>query len=266
MSKIKTIFAIVMLANLLTGCKEIADFYLGVPLQPRFDDYRFEPGLNIIGIIRPDSTAVFNNSFVEVQKVVRAIGSNDSLGVDTTQVVVSLINGGDDNKLYPFTLSNHNSAFTSIKYRPDGQFKPKSGDIYKIECEYLDLPRLTAYTIVPNAPVLNENSIAINSKGIYCEIEKDSGIFMLDIYGYSGGTLVAYQRLETSTDVNTGILFTGVSVLDSVSVYGYDYNLANYYLTSNTSLNFNKYRQSYSEVTNGYGVFGSLNKTIYRFR
>ena len=70
---------VVIFVLIVTGCKKMVDFYLGMPLQPTIDENTFVPGLNIFGIIRPDSTGGYNNSYIMLQKVLPAIGIGDSL-------------------------------------------------------------------------------------------------------------------------------------------------------------------------------------------
>ncbi len=247
----------------LAGCKKIGDAYLGVPLQPRFDENTFVPGLNIFGVIRPDSTGVFNNSFVEIQKVIPAIGTTDSFMVDTTQVLVELISGSGSVDFCQFELTDFDSTFSQVNYRPSCNYAPKAGDVYMIECTYMDLPVLTAYTHVPNKAEIIKDSLIFQDQVLTFVTVVDTSIFMLDAYCYSNGVAVGFKRLPASVYQNTHFLIeTAASSIDSIEVYSYDYNLTNYMLESNTSLNFNKYRESYSVVANGYGVFGSVNRMV----
>ncbi len=250
-----TAFVLVWLTG---GCKEMLDFYLGIPFQPVFDEDSFVPGLNIFGIIRPDTTGVYNNSFVQFQKVVPAVGYTDSLDVGTVSVHVEKIN--EHASPCEFILTDHQGVFSEEDYRPDETFRPKAGDIFSVACTYPDLPVLTATTLLPNPPVLLLNTLAESGRSLSFEIQVDTTIYMLDIYVYAGGLLAGYKRLPGEQDANTSVLFADLpGMADSVDIYSYDENMALYCMTSNTSLNFNKYRESYSTVENGYGVFGSLN-------
>ena len=249
----------------LTGCKDVVDFYLGVPLQPDVDEDSFIPGLNMFGIIRPDTTGIYNNSFIQLQKVIPAVGFTDSLDVGT--VIVRVEKENDGISPVDFLLTDHNGVFGEEGYRPDIEFRPKAGETFSVECTYPGLPVLTAATLVPNPPVMLMNTLAESANSISFEIQSDTTIFMLDIYVYSEGLTVGYQRLPGEQDTNTFVSLTGLqSAADSVDIFGYDKNMAIYYMTANTSLNFNKYRESFSTVENGYGVFGALNHARFYLR
>lgn len=256
------LFFLLLVGFMFSQCKDAADFYLGVPLQPRFDENPFKKGLNIFGVIRIDSSFAHNNSFVEIQKIIPAVGSEDSIFIDTALVYVE--NMGNQST-FNFILTDFEGTFDQVNYRPQNGFAPIAGEQFKIECSYSDLPVLTAYTQIPNKPQWDETSISGNDHVLNFNFVYDSTIFMFDVYLYSNGYVSGYSRLAQEGTGNTPveIAFPGEKV-DSLVAFSYDYNLANYYLTSNTSLNFNKYRESFSEVENGFGVFGSLNKNILR--
>lgn len=240
----------------------MVDFYLGVPYQPKFDEDSFVPGLNIFGVIRTDSTMAYNNSFVEVQKVVPANDFEDSIFVDTIEIIVELFHSPFESESYGFYLTNSENIFSQTNYRPSGNFRPNAGDVLNIECYHPDLPVLTAQTIVPNHAQLIPGSLKETDKQIFFELASDSSIYMFDIYSYSSGITTGIVRLPTSKNQNTSIEIQNHFAIDSVVIYSYDYHLANYYLSSNTSLNFNKYKVSFSEVEGGYGVFGALNRAV----
>jgi len=249
----------------ITSCKEATDLYLGIPLQPRFDENSYVPGLNIFGILRNDSTEIYNNSFIEIQKVMPAVGGPDSLTVDTVLVTIKKVSNSTSTESYNFSLTDFDSTFSQSNYRPEGIFTPEPGEIYSIECDYPELPVLRATTIIPQKAEIVINSIQATSSSLSFEIKEDSTFFMLDVYFYSGPNLAAMIRQAAESGKNT-YFETPINEknIDSVIVFSYDFNIAKYYLTTNTSLNFNKYRNSYSTVENGYGVFGSLNKNIIK--
>lgn len=258
----KVIIPMICILMAFSSCKEALDVYLGVPLQPRFDSSAFIPGLNIFGVLRPDFTHNYNNSFIIVQKVVPAVG--DSLGweIDSALVWVSKEISPSDSTC-EFLQNNYNGTFSETNYRPDCNFSPVPGEIYRVECIYEDLPVLYAYTIIPNQPKI-AGSIKYDNGTLGMEFITDSSYYMLDVYAYSNGQVIGFQRLPFIEELNTQVTLSPIHQKpDSVIAFSYDYNLAVYYLTSNTSLNFNKYRKSFSTVENGYGVFGAINKAQF---
>lgn len=259
---IKSKNILILLFIIVIGCKDAANVYLGIPLQPRFDDDSFAEGLNIFGIIRVDSTRGYNNSFVELQKIIPAVGTDDSMFVDTSSVIIEDV---IKQTTFEFSLTDFDSTFSQVNYRPAENFSPSSGDVLRIECISSDLPVLTAHTIIPKKPQWRENSVITDLSSISFELLPDSTIFMYDLYVFYQGVVCGYSRIASENDsTETQVIINfSTDAADSIVAYGYDYNLADYYLTSNVSLNFNKYRESFSMVENGFGVFGSVNSNVF---
>ena len=249
----------------ISSCKETVDLYLGIPLQPDIKENNFEPGLNIIGVIRPDFTDTINNSFVHVQEVAPATNNypeftTDSMIVKEADVIISELSG----EIYDFTYTLYDSLFKAYQYRPNSTFSPESGMHLGITCSYNNLPILTSETIVPNEPKIIESSIFIANNTIYFGILADTTTFLYDIYIFNNDKNTGYARIISNFSENTPIeIKLSDNTTSRIEVYGYDYNLASYYITSNTSLNFNKYRKTFGNVENGYGVFGSVNYVLH---
>lgn len=257
-------FLFLVILLMLSACKEIGEFYLGIPLQPKFEENSFTPGLNIFGILNTDSTGSFNNSFIVIEKVLPAVGKIDSFNVDTVLVTIE---NNNSNSEQLFLLTNFDETFSQVNYRPVEYFAPKPGEIYSISCVHSDFPTLRATTIIPAKAVLETTSIIKQNNFLSFEIKPDTSIYMMDVYCYIDTLKPSPYRFAAETEQNTLIeIPVNGNKVDSVVVYSYDYNMAKYYLTSNTSLNFNKYRNSYSTVENGYGVFGSINKNCFKIK
>ena len=70
MMKKKQIYIVSLgLALLLFSC----EYYIGLNQQPKFVNKHTEEGLNVFGLLRPDSTEGFNKSFVYVNRVFPAL-------------------------------------------------------------------------------------------------------------------------------------------------------------------------------------------------
>lgn len=248
----------------MVSCKDALDVYLGIPLQPTFDENDFTPGLNIFGVLRTDSTSGFNNSFVEVQKVVAAVGDSSGWDVDSATVIITQAGSEDTETEVEFAKTTLNHIFEQENYRPTVQFKPRAGHIFNIECISGDLPILTAQAIVPNKPSIVDNSLAFSNHILEFELQSDTSYYMVVIYAFANGEIASSMRSATTQDIHTAISFDDLDTKpDSIQIYTYDKNLSTYYLTSNISLNFNKYRASFSTVDNGYGVFGAINQSTF---
>lgn len=262
------LFKFLVLGVVLAGivsCQEATDIYLGVPLQPTLEDNNYVPGLNIIGILRPDYTDTISNSFVHVQEVAPAINNYpeftiDSLIVKRAEVIVSDEDGND----FLFAYTKYDSLFSVVQYRPQSNFSVRAGRTYTITCNYNEFPELNAETIIPNPPNIITESIVLEMNKLSFEIIPDSSSFMYEIYVFSSEESIGYHRLIPDNTQNNfvEVELTGSGVA-AIVVYGYDYNLSTYYATSNTSFNFNKYRKPFGDIEGGYGVFGSLNFSLF---
>lgn len=262
-SVLKFIF---ILLPLVLSCKKTTDIYLGVPLQPKFDENSFIPGLNIFGILRPDFSANSSNSFVIVHKVTKAVGDTSFWLVENAQVAISPEQGSS---LYAFIQSSDKEYVKDRPFSPPANFVPTAGETYNIRCSTPDLPELSGTTYIPKNPNLIYQTWHKQKNTLFLRFQKDSGIYMLDLIAYNNGEIFGKQRnaIVGNNSENTEIEMPALPTKpDSIVVFSYDKNLATYYLTSNTSINFNKYRVPFSTVENGYGVFGSLNKAVFNLK
>lgn len=250
-----------LLSLVIFSCNDVADVYLGIPLQPQLDDDNYEPGLNIIGVLRPDRTDSISMSFVHVQEVAPAIDNYPEFAIDSLLVKTAEVYVVDElSDTFMFFYTDYDKLFNDYQYRPSNEFQVRTGVEYKIVCTYHELPELTSSTIIPAEPELLSGSISYGNGKLSFSIKMDSTAFMYEVYARSAEAVVAYARVVPTHEENTDIeLSVGTLEPTEILIYAYDFNLATYYATSNTSLNFNKYRRAYGNVEGGYGVFGSLN-------
>lgn len=258
------IFSILLIACLMS-CKETADVYLGIPLQPKLEENNYEPGLNIIGVLRPDRVDSISASFVHVQEVAPAIDNYPEFSIDSLLIKSAQVAVVDEQlDTFLFSYTNYEELFNEYQYRPSGNFMVNTGLEYTIICRYKDLPELTSSTVLPEIPEISEEGIYTNGSVIRFSIKPDSSAFLYDVYAIQNENVIAYSRIVPTHNEHTEVELN-VNTDDSIRihVYAYDFNLATYFATSNTSLNFNKYRRTYGNVDGGYGVFGSLNFASY---
>lgn len=262
MKKIQIGFRSVLFILLLNSCEKATDFYLGFPWQPEILENTFVDGLNIFGLLQPDDSDGSNKSFVYVQRNWPALEYTDESFTIIKNVDVRIIqkqnNAVLDTIYCPLLPSD--SLFKDTLYRPDQVFSPIPGYTYQIICDHEDVPTALGETRFPHKPQLIDNSPIISEGRIEFEVAPDEGISMLDIYFSNEKFTGIVGRYVTNDTASSKIYFpiqgSGSSNID---IYGYDANLAAYYANSNTSLNFNKYRTTFSTLEAGFGVFGSLN-------
>lgn len=266
MKRTKGIWFLFMLL-ILISCEKVTDYYLGFNLQPEFTENTFEEGMNIFGLLRPDHFGDFNKSFVYVQQNWPVLEINDSSFTIIKYVDIQLIQIEDEvaEDTISFPLLPPDSSFTDTLYRPSQPFNPVPGNIYRIQCRHESLPTASGETRFPPKPEIVPNSLIAVDGNIEFEVAPHEGIKMLDVYVSSDVYKGITGRYVTNDSVGIKVFLSlpGAKIADIV-IYGYDANLASYYANSNTSLNFNKFRTTFSTLEEGFGVFGSLNKTDFR--
>ena len=123
------------------------------------------------------------------------------------------------------------------------------------------MPVLTAETIIPNQPVIDNNSIYTANNKVQFSIIADTTAFLYDIYLFVGSNQY-YQRVLRAKTGNTSIeIDTNISIAtnNKLLIYAYDKNLSEYFTAPNLFIKPNTYRPPFSTVQDGYGCFGSLN-------
>lgn len=249
-----------VLSLLIFSC----EYYLGLNQQPEFEDEDIEEGLNVFGVLRPDSIGSYNKSFVYVQKMWPVLQLDSFSIIRGADIRLEHIADNEIMGIINFPLVPADSLFPDTLYRPIEDFIPLPGERYRITCRYEGLPDATGELVFPPEPRIKENSLLIDGRTVSFTLVADSLISMVDIYllipGNSqmldrripSGTSGTYIELQLPVDPQ-GI---------QLKLFSYDSNMAVYYGNSNTALNFNKYRTTISTLESGFGVFGALNFSI----
>ena len=263
--KLTIVSILLSITILFSDCSKdsLYDFFIGP--QPNFiGDHKFVPGLNIFGIIRPDSIKSIPMTFVHVEKVIPAISDElDTFAVDNAHVVLYKIENDSTEDSLVLTYINPQGTFPLPDYRPD-KFSPKSGERYRIVCTAKDLPVLTAETVVPNVPQLEGDSLIEAGSNVQFSILNDSSAAMYDIYLIvNGNTFTQRVVREQAGNTYVEIEFAGdINSAAQLIIYAYDQNLSKYFAAANLSFKPNTYRPPFTNVQNGYGCFGSLNLLV----
>jgi hypothetical protein len=249
----------ISLSLLIYGCSKdsLYDFVIGS--QPTFEDgHQFVAGINIFGVIRPDSANGQSMNLINIEKVIPAVSNTDD---STTLIDFNATIYKINNKIvidslcfiykYPDTTFTHQPA----------DFKPLPGNHFKIICQSPGLPVLTAETVIPNQPIIVNDSIYTVNNKIQFSIIADTTAYLYDIYLFAGSNQY-YQRIlrakigNTSVEIDANI---SIDTNNKLLIYAYDKNLSEYFTAPNLFIKPNTYRPPFSTVQNGYGCFGSLN-------
>ncbi len=252
-----------LISILLSSCSDdfLFDFLLGP--QPTFiDETDYNPGLSILGILRPDSLNSKPFSYVVVEKLIPAVSSSpDSFNVIDAKVVVYRMLNGEQIDSIEF-LFDSTQLFPAF-YRPL-DFYPQAGESFSIRCEREGLPTLTAETTIPNVPVVVEGSFAITPSSVKFSIMNDSSAFLYDVH-YSLGEVASFVRFVKNKSGNTQVEVFHHGTIQAgakVAIYAYDVNLSAYLTAPNIFIKPNTYRLPFSTVYGGYGCFGSINLLV----
>lgn len=242
------------LTGLTSGCQKAFEAYLGLPMQPENINAVFEPGLNIFGIIKAGPSLDTINHFFEVHGILHVFDTSQTMQVDDATIELKRIRTGSPNMDY--TLNSVSEGRYSNTF-----ISTLGGDRWEYQCLY-DTFLITASTIVPQTPKIQEGSMTFSHQKIRFNITPDSTAFMHDVYYYSINTY-DFQRLipipDTPTTVEINAIVNQGTHSSVLYVIAYDANYEKYISTSNTFFKPNAYRPRFSTVTGGYGCFCSAN-------
>lgn len=255
------IIATLMIMAALSNCEKATDYYLGIPLQPEFEEDTYEEGMNLFALLRPDNLEEYNRSFVYMQEMSEILGEQHFSIIKgaSVQVIDFSIPAVPDTVLFPLVPAG--DVITDTLYRPISPFTPGPGNQYRLICRHPELPEASGSLWFPYPPKLVEGSLTRSGNTVDFQVSPDSLTGLIDLYYISEQGRGMLGRYVPEADRPTRIQailpsgHTGVTL----TVYAYDANLANYYANSNISLNINKYRTTISTLESGFGVFGAMN-------
>lgn len=231
------------------------------PQPSNIIDTSFEPGLNILGIIRLDDQP--GSSFFYIERAYR-YQELDTLEWDESFITTiydakALVQGMADTTTYRFKYEL-DSLRGHIYVDVDHDFTPVAGEQYMLTITHPEFPTLTDTTIVPAQPSLVGDSIAVSGHTVSFHIQTTADTYLYDVYLISASDSIRYRFVNYEGDGELEIKFntaTGPTELIEIHIYAYDVNLAEY-LTSVITLKPQTYLELMTTVTGGYGVFGSV--------
>jgi hypothetical protein len=229
--------------------------------QPHYlEDVKHEPMLNVFGILRPDSLGFVPLSYVHLEFSFPTDNIPDSSIVPDARVKIIKMDGTKAVDSCHFDYTDF-GLFPTQEYR-HASFFPQKGT-YRLICQKVGFPVLSAETTVPSIPVIQEESIQRQGNSLSFQILRDELVGLYEVILEGSNWLIKNRFLRpNSGDVPISLPLDGIpSGTCQLTIYAFDLNLSEY-LTVNLSIKPNIYQKDFSTVENGFGCFGAMN--IYR--
>ncbi len=216
-------------------------------------DTKFEPGLNVFGVLRADD--IPGSSFIHVEKAVTTEEMYEGVDIFITDAWIQLTD----------SLTGFESVFISSPdtteegYYFNNGFNPQPGHHYLLEILSGDFPALRGETTIPVKPALVPQSLSATDKTVQFELQLTSDTYQYNIYLFFDEYYLEKQISNESEGVRC-IRFdfsNGTEQPTGLRIIGYDRNLA-VYLNSSPSFIPQTFHEIVNTVENGYGCFGSL--------
>ena len=225
------------------------------PMPTQIVETQFEPGLNILGVLRaddsPGSSFITINRALTTEEIYSDSIENFSPGVDF--IKLSSSSSGAE---YYFLQSE--DSLEEGTYR-DSTLVVQTGESYALEIMAPGFPLLTAETTLPQKAQLVGNSLAVGPDRVDFTLLQDASIYEYKLY-----LIFAENALEKvirptdsgSTDVHWNY-DPGLGSPLLLMIAALDENLTRY---GNSPISFipNTYHPDGSTVDGGYGCFGSV--------
>ncbi|MCF7826709.1 MAG: DUF4249 family protein [Candidatus Marinimicrobia bacterium] len=229
------------------------------PMPTEIVATEFEPGLNILGVLRADG--VTGTSFININRALTTeeIYSDtiENFSPEVDYVKVSSISSGSE---YQFIRAEDTTDWGNYR---DSTLNVVAGEVYDLEISAPGFPTLSGHTTIPNQPHLVANSLHIEVENISFEIDHHVSAYEYKLYLIFADTILDKVvkpangnsiSVDWTFDMEYGApLYLMLSALDE--------NLTRF---GNSPISFipNTYHPDGSTVDGGYGCFGSVAITL----
>ncbi len=229
------------------------------PMPTDIVETEFEPGLNIMGVLRADNQT--GSSFVNINRALTTeeIYSEgiENFSPDVDFVKVKSRKTGVENV---FQAPEDSSDWGNYR---DSTLDVIAGEVYDLEIQAHGFPTLTGTTQIPHTPQLVSNSLSMESGKINFQIQHMSSAHEYKIYLFFAASVIEKVVKPNSGSIidvawsfsasRGSPIYLGLTALDE--------NLTRY---GNSPISFipNTYHPDGSTVTGGYGCFGSVAVSI----
>ena len=218
----------------------------------------FEPGLNIMGVLRADDRA--GTSFININRALTTEEIySDSIPNFSPYVDYVEVKSVSNNSTFNFTQGNINGDWWDYK---NSYLRVETGETYELEISAPGFPLLTGQTIVPQKPSILTGSLLNESETLSFKILHHASAYEYKLYLlFSGGVLEKgvnpsnETQIQINWDYDNSLGTPTLLVLSAL-----DENLTRY---GNSPISFipNTYHPDGSTVEGGYGCFGSVSIT-----
>jgi hypothetical protein len=220
----------------------------------------FEPGLNILGVLRADDQA--GTSFINVN---RALTTEEiySDSIENFSPALNFVRVLSQNSGIEYVFQEGEDSSDLGTYR-DTTLNVQAGEVYSLEISAPDYPILTGLTRIPQKPQLLANSFSKGINDISFKLQHHTSTFEYKLYlifheeileKVISPSNVDVIEIDWSYDTSFGTpLYLILTALDE--------NLTRY---GNSPISFlpNTYHSDGSTVTGGYGCFGSVSISTF---
>jgi hypothetical protein len=256
MNRTLHLIVLLLLAGIFSSCLKIGEMYVGLNLQPDMENSPFEPGLNVFGVLKSGPDFDTLNHRFEVQQLLEITNLEEALEVDSAEIVLIRETDGGEQSFY------------KPQHHTDGLYFDQNiitapGDKWEFICTY-DTFQVTASSIVPQTPVVNQQSIEISVNEVVFSVLADPTAFLYAVYLFQGENYFIMQTVPDGNYATSISLKPEWQISDEklmLYVFACDKNLRQYYTTSNTFFKPNAFRPLFTTVNGGYGVFGATSST-----
>ena len=216
-----------------------------------------QPKLNVLGILRPDSTDGISLSFVHVELSFPINNYPDSAIVPNADVKILKLKGN-------VIVDSSNFIYTDFGVFPNKEYRSQSCSptkgTYQLICQKEGFPTVKAQTTMVDVPQIEEGSFQVHESTLSFKIVRDEQVGLYEVV-LQGNSWLVKERILRSKQGNIPVEFSLKNIPKgecALKIYAFDNNLSEYF-TANLSSKPNIYQKDFSTVENGYGSFGALN-------
>ncbi|NQV30718.1 MAG: hypothetical protein HQ508_07520 [Candidatus Marinimicrobia bacterium] len=229
------------------------------PMPTTIVETEFEPGLNILGVLRADDLS--GSSFININ---RALTTEEiySDSIENFSPPVDFVRVVSAETGVEFLFIAEDDSTDSGNYR-DSSMTVRTGEVYDLEIMAPGFPTLTGTTIIPEKVALNGNTLALTESSIAFQFQHHASAFQYKLY-----LIFAESTAEKVIKPSNGDMIdvdwsyeAGMGFPLFLMIAALDENLTRY---GNSPISFipNTYHPDGSTVSGGYGCFGSVSIMI----